>query len=114
MKLWIVGKYLVVIKAEASHKLRQKEILFLKQNLRDVIIVTERGAVAQKGKVIEFKEKLEENFYVCHSYCIVNLDRIESMHDNTIFFDCGKQVKLGKNNYIKTKQAFNEYLKKIF
>ena len=99
-----MGKYLVVIKAEASHKLRQKEILFLKQNLRDVIIVTERGAVAQKGKVIEFKEKLEENF----------LDRIESMHDNTIFFDCGKQVKLGKNNYIKTKQAFNEYLKKIF
>lgn len=102
--------YLVLIGKSVSEKILLEDILYLMQDMRDVQINTDKRVRLVKGKVDDFQEKLNEHFYRCHSYCIVNLDRVSKMSDCIISFDCGKEIYLSKNNFFKAKKAYEEYL----
>jgi hypothetical protein len=44
---------------------------------------------------------------------IINLDKVIRMEDQTIFFENGQLLTLGRCNYIKAKQYYAAWLKKL-
>lgn len=48
------------------------------------------------------------------STCIINLDKVESMEKSTVKFESGRNMIVGRDNFIKTRQVYNAYLRKLF
>lgn len=104
-------EYLPIIEKDISGKVKQADILYLAQDLRNVVIVRREGSsVIVRGHVGDFKDKLDENFHMCHSYLIINLERIVSMTAETIEFDNGEEKHIGRNNFYKVRKVYNNYL----
>ncbi len=65
-------------KDKALHKVREEEIVYVHQNKRDVVFVTEKGEFCLKSNKINFIESfLGDEFFKCHSYILVNLNKVE-------------------------------------
>ncbi len=106
-------KYLAIVSRDLSQKVLLSSILFADQQLRAIRIVTDRGMVTIRGKLGVLETLLPETFIHCHSYLIVNLERVEKMTDEMIFFDEGTQLKTGKGSYVNARKQFNQYLKTL-
>ncbi len=106
-------RYLPIIEKDVSGRVEQEKILYLIQDLRNVIIVAEFERIQVRGKVEDFAEKLNSDFYRCHSYLAVNLSRVAKMTNCTMMFDNGEELRIGRNNFIKARHAYNAYLMKL-
>ncbi len=102
--------YLPVIQKCASGKIPIDDILCVKQNLKNIKVVTHRGTLSLKGKISDIHPYLNDDFFQCHSYLVVNLTKIVEMSNNTIFFISKRKISLGRDNFIKTRKAYNQYL----
>ena len=103
-------KYLPIISRDLSQKIRIASILYLKQETRYVHIVTDRGEVVVRGKLADIAGALPAAFDFCHSYLLIDRDRVEKLQDVSIFFDNGKRLHVGKASYVAFRKRFNEYL----
>ena len=106
-------KYLSIISRDLSQKVALADILFLRQEMRNVIFATTKGQVATRGKLNEYQEQLSKPFVKAHSYLIVNLARVEKMADEIICFDNGSNLKIGYANYVGIRKVFNKYLEEL-
>ena len=75
-----------------------------------MIIVTEFEKIHVRGKVEEFIDKLNSDFYRCHTYLVINLSKVARMGSCTVLFDNGEELTIGRNNFIKLRRVYNEYL----
>ncbi len=105
--------YLPIIRKCLSGKVLVDEIVCIKQDLRQVKVVTDKGVVSLRGKIEDTNRYLTDDFFQCHSYLIVNLTKILAMSNNTIFFTNKRKIELGRDNFIKTRKAYNRYLSSL-
>ncbi len=56
---------------------------------------------------------LDGRFFKCHGGCIINLDKVRLMEDQEVLFYNGHSLYLGRTNFIKTKQHYYSYHRKI-
>lgn len=106
-------KYLSIVNRDLSQKITVSSILYIEQELRYLRIVTDRGVVVVRGKVGDTASVLPTSFVRAHSYCIVNMERMEKMIDEQVFFDNGETYRIGKNNFIHLRKKFNGYLRAL-
>lgn len=98
-------------------------VLALKQSLRDVdIFISEKmggkirkALVETRGKLQDYYKTLSgcgENFYLCHSYCAVNFNRVRMIDTNEkkVVFDDNRAIEMGANSIAKTKKAYIKYM----
>lgn len=105
--------YLPIIEKDVSRRLEQHSILYLIQDLRNVIIAQDSEKISIRGRVDELARNLNSDFYRCHTYLTVNLSRIAKMANCTMIFDNGEELRIGRNNFIKARRAYNAYLMKL-
>ncbi|MCR5134434.1 MAG: LytTR family transcriptional regulator [Clostridiales bacterium] len=105
--------YLPIICRDLSQKIRISSILYLQQETRYVRIMTDHGEVVIRGQLADVAEGLPASFYECHSYLMVNCDRVEKMRDGSIFFDDGTCLPVGKGSYAAFRKRFNAYLRSL-
>ncbi len=89
-------RYMHIIERDFSQKIDIDSILYIAQDLRDVKIVTDKEVIKKHGKVIDMTGQVSDDFYLAHSYVMINLSNIEKMMDETVYFKGGHSLKLGK------------------
>ena len=102
--------YLPIISRDLTQKVRIASILYLTQETRYIRIVTDRGEVVVRGKLEDMARSLPASFDYCHSYLLIDLDRVEKMQDVCIYFDNGRRLHVGKGSYVAFRKRFHEYL----
>lgn len=67
-------------KDRTLHKVREDEIVYIHQDKRDVVFVTEKGEFCLKSnKISDVEDALGEEFFKCHSYMLVNLNKVDKV-----------------------------------
>ena len=74
-------------------------------------IVTEKETYCSYDKIKNVEKYLDGRFYYCLKTIIINFQQVSVMRDQTIYFKNGDNILLGRQNYIRTRQAFAVYIK---
>ena len=104
--------YLFLSNREETRVLQFKEILYIQQNGRKVII---RGVDRVHYSYDSFKEvtkDLDGRFYQCLKYTYVNLDQIKRLQDQTIIFKTDSTLLVGRDCFVRVRQTFAGYYKR--
>ena len=102
--------YIPVIRRSESSKVYLKRIMLIEQELRKIMIFTEEGKYWRYGKIEELSKYLDKRFLKCHSSCIINMDKVVKMRDQTIYFENGYKIIICKEKFYSAKNKFNGYL----
>jgi len=103
-------KYIPIINREETCKVYIKNVLFIEQDLRKTIIYTEKDKFWRYGKMDELLKFLDNRFLKCHQSCIINMDKVIKMKEQTIFFENGAKIIMGKEKFRFVKQSFANHL----
>ena len=109
----IYRTFLPIISRDLTQKIRIASILYLTQETRYIHIVTDRGEVVVRGKLEDMARSLPASFDYCHSFLLINLDRVEKMQDVCVYFDNGRCLHVCKGSYVAFRKRFHEYLLSI-
>ncbi len=108
-------KYIPIVTRKLCKKVWIKDILYITQRGRLVYVVTDEDEYSYYGKASELEPCLDKHFFCCLKWTFINFNKVESMHDQIIFFIGGKHFdEIGRTHYITTKQSFAAYMKKYF
>lgn len=102
--------YIPVVTRKETAKVCLSEILYIETELRTVIIYTEIRAYRFYGKLDEVIKSLNGNFYRCHKSCILNMEKIIRMEDGIFHFEGGETLRIGQNNYQRTRRHYIRFL----
>ncbi|MBS5334715.1 MAG: hypothetical protein DBY08_00030 [Clostridiales bacterium] len=108
-----MGEYIPVITKECSRKVRVDDIVYLEQRQRKVGIVTREATYECYEKISNIEKQLDERFYHTLKKLVVNLEQISAMRDQNVVFQNGTVLMLGRESYIRTKQVYTAYLRKL-
>lgn len=97
-----IGKRLLTVNKD--------DIVYLEQSGRKLTINTDMGEFCVYGNLDEYEKRLGDGFFRCHSFCIVNLNKIASIEGFQIDFVGGLKVYLGKSNIQKLKKTIVSYM----
>ena len=106
-------KYFPIINRSDSCKIKVSDICYITREDRKLLFDTEYGLKTTYGKIKTVEQYLGPDFVRCMSGCIVNLSRVREVKDMVIYFDNGETLELGREGYVRLKQKFNAYLRKI-
>lgn len=105
-------EYIPVITRKETARVNLREILYIETELRTVNIYTESRTYRFYGKLDDVMQYLNINFYRCHKSCIINMERILRMEDGVFHFSGGVTLRVGQNNYRRTRSQYIKYLEK--
>lgn len=103
-------QYIPIIRASEIVKVYFDEIAYIESELRKINYHTDERMYSVYAKLDDVAERLPESFYQCHKRCLINLEKVKRMSDNTIYFENGKSISIGQNNFIKAKRAYKVFL----
>lgn len=79
------------------HRVREAEVIYIQQLKRDVLFSTEKGEYSVKNyRIDRVEDELEDRFFKCHSYMIVNKEKIDIVKPGEIVFENGMSVGMCK------------------
>ncbi len=102
--------YIPIVRASEIVKVYLDEIAYIESELRKINYYTDESTYSVYAKLDDIASKLPESFYRCHKRCFINLEKVRKMSDNTIYFENGKSIIMGQNNFIKAKHAYKNFL----
>lgn len=105
--------YIPVITRGYSRKVSLDEVLYLEQRQRKLAIVTPDDTYICYERMENLEKFMDDRFYHSLKKLAVNLDKIMIAEDQKITFVDGTVISLGRESYIRTKQRFSAYLKKL-
>lgn len=97
-----IGKRIITVNKE--------DIVYLEQSGRKLMINTANDEFSVYGNMDDYERRLGEGFFRCHSFCIVNLNKISAIEDFQIDFIGGLRVYLGRSNIQKLKRTLFSYM----
>lgn len=103
-------EWIAHIGKERTLKIPTCEVLYIEQTGKQLDIHKSDRIVYVPGRLAEASNQLEEPFYQCHSYLMINIARVVAMTKGTIIFDNGREKYVGRENFAKTRKKFNNYL----
>ena len=97
---------LVVREKTNLYRVDKDEIIYFMQNGRHIDVVSERKTYTLKNRKIKDIEKyLDKTFFKCHSYLIVNLQKIKEIGKHDAVFENGKSIGMCYAATLKLKKA---------
>ncbi|MDO4395708.1 MAG: LytTR family DNA-binding domain-containing protein [Clostridia bacterium] len=85
-------------------------VLFIEKDGRKLKVVTDAREYSYYEKMSNIEHLLDNTFFLCRKGCYINLDKVVLMEDQHIVFENGNVYWLGRDNFIKTKKAFVNFL----
>ena len=108
-----MANYIPIITRGCSRKVSLDEILYLEQRQRRLAVVTTDQTYLCYERIENMERIFDERFYHTLKKLVVNLDKIIVVENQSITFVDGTVMNLGIESYIRTKQVFSAYLKKL-
>lgn len=91
------------------YRVAEEEILYIQQSKRDVLFVTEKGEFCLKcRKISSLEEHFDKDFLKCHSYILVNLNKVEIVGQMEVILQGDISVGMCKAATNKLKRALKE------
>ena len=106
----VMKKFVPIIKKGETCKVFLDSIMLIEQDLRKTFIYTEDDTYWVYAKVDEFAQYLDENFLRCHHSCIINLNKVVKMKEQTVFFENGFKLTMGRDKFQCARQHFARYM----
>ena len=103
-------KYIPIINRSEASKVFVDSVLMIEQELRKIIIYTDDDRYSRYGKIDELSIYLDDRFFKCHQSYFINLDKVVKMREQTIYFENGVQIMLGREKFHAAKQRFSFYM----
>lgn len=89
------------------------DIIYIMKKQRKIRIITQTEAYEYYEKLEHIEGMLDKRFYACLQHFVINMDYVERMENQTVYFQNGDCLPMGRDNYIKTRQYYSAYLKKL-
>lgn len=105
--------YIMIMSGSESARVRVSDVVLIERNRRKLRIITDYRIYDFYGKMEAIEPMLDERFFPCLKGCYINFERVVRMTEQSIFFDNGMVYSLGRENFLRTKHQFKEYLKKV-
>ena len=102
--------YIPVICKEEASKVLINNVMLIEQELRKTIIYTDEDRHSFYGKIGDLLKYLDGRFFECHQSYIINMDKVVKMREQTIFFENGLKIMLGRDKFKLAKQKFAGYM----
>ena len=102
--------YIPIIRRDETCKVFIENILAIEQDLRKTVIYTEGDKYWRYGKMDELLTYLDGRFFKCHHSCVINMDKVVKMREQTIFFENGFSIMMGREKFQCAKQNFARYM----
>ncbi len=106
-------KYIPVITRGYSRKIPLEDVIYIEQVNRKLVVATEVGTFASYERLENFEALLDWRFYHALKKLIVNIEKITIAQNQVITFVNGDERVLGRENFIRTKQQYNAYLRNL-
>ena len=102
----------ILIRADGmTKKILLKNIFFVESADKKVLIHTDEKIFEIYGKMDELEIALGENFFRCHRFFIVNLEKISAYNSNTIELVNGEKIFMAEKRYSDFVKNFLIYAK---
>ena len=108
-----MDRYIPVITKQYSCKVNIEYIVYIQQQQRKLAIVTDDETFVYYEKMDNVVELLDGRFFRSMKKLVINLEKILMVKEQKVRFQNGTDIYLGRENYIKTKQRYAAYLKKL-
>jgi len=106
-----MDKYIPFINRQLCCKIPLGEIMYIEQQGRKIMIVTDKTVYRKYGKISDYKECFDSRFFYCLQSVVINFANVLSMREQAIKFVNGEEIYIGRQNFVRTKQTFAVYLK---
>ena len=103
-------KWIAYIRKEESHKIPYSDVLYIEQVGNTLYISRDKDTLKIPGRMSELSKILGAPFSQCHSYLMINFDRVHSMTKGQIVFDNNQVKFIGRDSFLETRKRFNQYL----
>lgn len=105
------SKCLLIVTKAGVVKLPFKMITYIESSSRITIVHEHRGQRDFYKKLDDVQKELPSNFVRCHKSYIINLDKVQSLSDNSFLLVSGEIVPISQSKYSQTKEKFLNYLR---
>lgn len=102
--------WIAYIRKEESHKIPYRDVLYIEQIGTFLYITRDEDVLEIQGRMSELSKILSVPFSQCHSYLMINFDRVNSMTKGKIVFDNKNEKFIGRDSFAETRKKFNQYL----
>jgi len=102
--------YIPFVKRTEACKIFVESIILIEQELRKAMIHTDEESYWMYSKIDEFMQYLDFRFIKCHKSYIINLDKVIKMKAQTIFFENGRKIEIGREKFMFAKQSYANYI----
>ena len=101
-----------IITAKSCARIHIDDIEYIEQDGRKLEIMT----CELQYSVYEHIDNLapyikSKSFFRALKGTLINFDRVRNIEEDTIYFESGKSISMGRNNICKTRNAFKKYLR---
>lgn len=107
-----VSRAVTIRSSKGIFVLDPDEILFVETYDRRLVIHTVKEDVTCNDTLAAMEKRLPDNFFRCHSACLVNLRRVERISGNDIIAG-NHQIPLSKHRKKEFMQAMTRYVKEM-
>lgn len=109
----MINRFIVVQNGREEAKVRVTDIIMIERIGRKLRIMTDERNFDYYERLENVIRLLDGRFFPCLKGCYVNFERVERMAEQSIFFDNGLVYGLGRENFLRTRHEFKEYLQKM-
>jgi DNA-binding LytR/AlgR family response regulator len=102
--------WIAYIRKEESRKIPYSDVLYIEQIGTTLYIKRDEDELKIPGRMREITKTVREPFGQCHSYLMINFDRVYSMTKGQIIFDNKEEKFVGRDSFAETRKKFNKYL----
>ena len=106
-------KYVPLVTTNCVRKILLDEIVYIMKKTRKLMIVTDTEIYEYYGKLEQVSRVLDRRFFACLRGCIINLDKVLRMEEQVIYMTNGEPISVGRDSFIRAKQYYTAYLKKL-
>ena len=106
-------KYVPLVTKNCVRKILPGEIVYIMKKARKIMLVTDTEIYEYYGKLEQVSQILDRRFFACLNSCIINLDKVLRMENQMIYMTNGEPVPMGRDSFIRAKQYYTAYLKKL-
>ena len=105
-------EYLPIITRKYSTRAKVDDLIMIERTGRKINVVTDGNKWTYNGKIKDTWMYLDKRFFHCLCGCIINFDKVEKMENNQIIFANGLRYTIGRDNFLRTRQAYDAYLRR--
>ena len=106
-------KYVPLVTKQCVRKILLDEIVYIMKKSRKIEIVTEQERYEFYERMDAVVPLLDRRFYPCLQNCMINLDKVSRMEQQVIYLVNGDSIPMGRDNFVRTRQQYVAYLKKL-